>query len=429
MFLRTARVFRRLNNLNVGVLQQSVRALNSRYSSTSTGPNSSPASSFVYDSFVHSIPNPLPKTMKSLCFMGRGNLEIKEKPVPTPGPLEALIKVTATTICGSDVHIMHGNLPVPVGRTIGHEPVGVIAALGNSITGYNIGQRVLVGAVTPCGTCNACQQGNSSQCGNSNNGGWRLGNTNDGSQAQYMIVPFAQYNLAPVPDSISDTEALVCPDIMSTGFAGPEIAGVKIGDAVAVYAQGPVGLCATVAARLMGATRIIGVGSNPYRLEMARRCGCDETVNYRTADPPAEVRKLTAGVGADVTVEACGIQTTFDNCLKSTKAGGGMANLGVFGQDIKIDHEAYGFAIADKQIYTSLCPGGKERMRRMMNVLEAGRAPALKEMVTHYYHFDDILEAYDLFANQRDNVIKVALFPHGAPKSHKHLLSKINKKK
>ena len=222
--------------------------------------------------------------MKALVFVEPGQIELIEKPIPVPGPTDALMRITTTTICGTDVHIVKGEYPVRPGLTIGHEPVGVIEALGSAVTGYQIGQRVIAGAVTPCGQCHSCLEGTHSQCGGKPMGGWRFGNTIDGAQAEFLIVPNAMANLAAVPDNLSDEEVLMCPDIMSTGFSGVESGKVKIGDIVAIFAQGPIGLCATVGARLAGASLIITVDSHENRLKMSKAVGADVTINFKEKD-------------------------------------------------------------------------------------------------------------------------------------------------
>jgi threonine dehydrogenase-like Zn-dependent dehydrogenase len=172
--------------------------------------------------------------MKAAVFVAPGRIELQEKPVPNVGPTDALVRITTTTICGTDVHILKGEYPVAPGLTVGHEPVGIIEALGAAVRGYRIGQRVIAGAITPCGQCHPCLDGNPSQCGGKAVGGWKFGNTIDGCQAEYVLVPDAQANLAPVPDGLSDEQVLMCPDIMSTGFGGAESGRIKIGDTVAV---------------------------------------------------------------------------------------------------------------------------------------------------------------------------------------------------
>ena len=211
--------------------------------------------------------------------------------------------------------------------------MGVIDQLGAGVTGYEIGQRVLVGAITPCGQCRACLSGNLSQCGHGDGfealGGWRFGNTIDGAQAEYLLVPSAQANLTRIPDGVTDEQVVLLTDIASTGFSGPESGGVKIGDSVVVFAQGPIGLCATAGAKLMGASLIIGVDSDPVRLEMAKRMGADVVLDFTQVDVVAEVKRLTGG-GADVTVEALGTQGTFENALRCLRPGGTLSSLGVY---------------------------------------------------------------------------------------------------
>src|SRR3954470_9224007 len=253
--------------------------------------------------------------MRAAVFEKQGSIKLREVPKPKPGVGEALIRVTLTTICGTDVHILRGEYPVRSGLIVGHEPVGVIEELGPGVVGYERGDRVIVGAITPCGQCRACLSGDTSQCGHGGAGyqaigGWRFGNTIDGCQAEYVLVHDAQANLAKIPDGLTDKDVLLCPDIMSTGFSAAERGQVRLGDSVAVFAQGPIGLCATAGARLAGAALVIGVDSVPRRLDMARRMGADVVLNYKEQDVVAEIKRLTGG-GADVAIEALGLQSTF----------------------------------------------------------------------------------------------------------------------
>ena len=203
--------------------------------------------------------------------------------------------------------------------------MGVIEELGPGVTGYEIGERVLVGVITPCGQCRACLSGHLSQCGHGDGyeaiGGWRSGNTINGAQAEYLLVPSAQANLTKIPDELTDEQAVMLADIASTGISGAEAAPVRIGDAVVVFAQGPIGLCATAGAKLMGASLIIGVDGDEKRLAMARRMGADVVLDYRAVDVVAEVKRLTGG-GADVAIEALGTQQTFENALRCLRPGG-----------------------------------------------------------------------------------------------------------
>ena len=354
--------------------------------------------------------------MKAALFVEPGRIVLDDKPVPDVGPNDALIRITTTTICGTDVHILKGEYPVEKGLTVGHEPVGVVEKLGRNVQGYEEGQRVIAGAICPSGHSNACldglyaQDGQSAAHGLKPMGGWRFGNTIDGSQAEYLLVPDAMANLAPVPDDLTDEQVLMCPDIMSTGFAGAESGSIKIGDSVAVFAQGPIGLCATAGAKLRGATTIIAVETLPERMEMARQVGADLVVDFGKSDPVEEIMRLTDGRGVDVAIEALGLPSTFESCLRVLKPGGTLSSLGVYADDLTIPLAAFHAGLGDHKIVTSLCPGGKERMRRLMNVILSGRVD-LTPMVTHRYSLDQIEDAYELFANQRDGVLKVAVTP------------------
>ncbi len=349
-------------------------------------------------------------TMQAAVWLSPGRIEIQQRPIPEPGPTDAVLRVTTTTICGTDVHILKGEYPVKPGLIIGHEPVGVIAKLGNAVQGYQVGQRVIAGAITPCGQCHPCLDGITSQCGGKAMGGWQLGNTIDGCQAEYVLIPNAQANLTPVPDSLSDEQVLMCPDIMSTGFGGAESGGIRIGDTVVIFAQGPIGLCATAGAKLMGATRIIVVDGVTERLEIAKRLGADITINYRTQDPLEQIMAITAGKGVDVAIEALGTQQTFESCLRALKPGGTLSSLGVYSGKLSMPLDAIAAGLGDHRIITTLCPGGKERMRRLMEVVASGRVD-LTAMVTHRFKLADIVAAYDLFSHQRDGVLKVAITP------------------
>src|SRR5499427_626401 len=210
------------------------------------------------------------QTMKANVFHGPNKIGVEEVPRPSAGAGEAVIRIILTTICGTDLHILRGEYPVKPGLVIGHEPVGVIEEMGEGLSGYKIGDRVLVGAITPCGQCRACLSGQWAQCGHGEGveaiGGWRFGNTINGAQAEYLRVPYAQANLAPIPDTLRDEQVILLADIASTGFSGAESGGVKIGDAVVVVAQGPIGLCAAAGAKLMGASLVIGVDGDRRRL-------------------------------------------------------------------------------------------------------------------------------------------------------------------
>lgn len=351
--------------------------------------------------------------MRANVFRGVNDFHIEEVEKPRAGVGEAVIRVTLTTICGTDLHIVRGEYPVKPGLVIGHEPVGVIEELGPGVTGYSIGDRVLVGAITPCGQCRGCLSGQRSQCGHGEGyeaiGGWRFGNTINGAQADYLLVPNAQANLAKIPDQLTDEQVVLLADIASTGFSGAESGGVRIGDSVVVFAQGPIGLCATAGAKLMGASLIIGVEGDENRLAMSRRMGADVVFDYREVDVIAEVKRLTGG-GADVAIESLGTQQTFENALRCLRPGGTLSSLGVYSGKLQVPYDAFAAGLGDYRIVTTLCPGGKERMRRLMEVVKAGRVD-LMPLLTHVVTLDEIAEGYRIFGERLDGVLKVAVKP------------------
>jgi alcohol dehydrogenase len=352
-------------------------------------------------------------TMRAAVFHGPGDISVERVPRPRPGPGEAVIRVTLTTICGTDVHILKGEYPVQPGLTVGHEPVGIIDELGPGVVGYQVGERVLVGAITPCGQCHACLSGKLSQCGHGAGyqaiGGWRFGNTINGAQAEYLLVPSAQANLAKIPDNLTDEQVVLLADIASTGFAGAESGKVRLGDSVVVFAQGPIGLCATAGARLMGAALVIGVDGDATRQAMARRMGADVVLDPSKVDVVAEVKRLTSG-GADVAIEALGLQETFESALRSIRPGGTLSSLGVYSGKLQMPYDAFAAGLGDQTIVTTLCPGGKERMERLMKLVASGRFDPTP-LLTHRFSLDEIGEAYRVFSNRLDGVLKVAIRP------------------
>lgn len=352
-------------------------------------------------------------TMRAAVFHGVNDIRVEEVPRPTAGPGEAVIRVTLTTICGTDLHILRGEYPVKPGLIVGHEPVGVIAEIGEGLTGYEVGDRVLVGAITPCGQCSACLSAHWAQCGHGDDyealGGWRFGNTINGAQAEYLLVPNAQTNLAKIPEELSDEQVVLLADIASTGFSGAESGEIKIGDSVAVLALGPIGLCAAIGAKLMGAALVIGVEGDPARIEFAKKMGVDVVLDHNKVDVVAEIKKLTDG-GADVAIEALGTQETFENSLRVLRAGGTLSSLGVYSGKLQLPYDAFAAGIGDYRIVTTLCPGGKERMRRLMEMVRHHRVD-LTPLLTHRFSLDQINEAYTLFGERRDGVMKVAIKP------------------
>jgi alcohol dehydrogenase len=362
----------------------------------------------IAEAKVHHMPN----TMRANVFHGVNDIRVEKVPRPHPAAGEAVIRVTLTTICGTDLHILRGEYPVRPGLIIGHEPVGVIDELGEGVTGYRVGDRVLVGAITPCGQCRGCLSGHLSQCGHGDGyeavGGWQFGNTINGAQAEYLLVPYAQANLAKIPESLTDEQVVLLADIASTGFGGAESGGIRIGDAVVVFALGPIGLCATAGAKLMGASLVIGVDSDERRLAMARRMGADVVLNFQNTDVVAEIMRLTSGV--DVAIEALGTQGTFESALRCLRPGGTLSSLGVYSGKLQLPYQAIAAGLGDYRIVTTLCPGGKERMRRLMSMVQSGRFDPTP-LITHTFALDKIVDAYRLFGDRSDGVLKVAIRP------------------
>ncbi|HZM15920.1 MAG TPA: alcohol dehydrogenase catalytic domain-containing protein [Candidatus Krumholzibacteria bacterium] len=351
--------------------------------------------------------------MRANVFRGVNQFRVEEVERPVAGVGEVVIRITLTTICGTDLHIVRGEYPVRPGLVVGHEPVGVIEDIGPGVQGYEIGQRVLVGAITPCGQCFACLSGHLSQCGHGAGfeaiGGWRFGNTIHGAQAEYLRVPYAQANLAKIPEGVSDEQVVLLADIASTGFSGAESGGVKLGDSVVVFAQGPIGLCATAGAKLMGAALVIGIDGDETRLKMALRMGADVALDFRHVDVVEEVKRLTDG-GADVAIEALGTQQTFESSLRSLRPGGTLSSLGVYSGKLQVPYEAFAAGLGDHKIVTTLCPGGKERMRRLIRLVQSGRFDP-RPLLTHSFTLDEIAEGYRVFGERLDGVLKVAIRP------------------
>lgn len=348
--------------------------------------------------------------MKATVFKSVGSIELVYKKIPKAKPGEVIIKTTATTICGTDIHIIHGEHPVEPNRTLGHEHVGIVHEIGEGVEGINVGDRVMSGSCTPCGTCFYCQKNLSSQCIGpnhdfSNPGGWRLGNTVDGTHAEYFVMPYPKYNITKIPDNLTDEEVLLLTDIGSTGIAAAENAEIQIGDTVAVFACGPVGLCAIAGARLKGASRVIAIDGNEKRLELAKQMGADQVINFNSINPVEEILRITDGKGVDVAIEALGKEETFQNALKVIRRGGCISSVGIYSGHIQIPIEHFAGGMGDHRIITTLCPGGRERMAQLMTLVSQNRID-LTPMITHRYHIDDILDAYQVFENADDNIIK-----------------------
>jgi len=344
--------------------------------------------------------------MRAFVMRGIGDVGFADKPIPEPGPYDAVVKTTRALVCTSDVHTVGGALGERENLTLGHEAVGVVHALGTEVEGFEPGDRVAVNAITPCYECDNCLRGFTSQC-QEMLGGWKFANVKDGVFAEYFHVNHAATNLAPIPDDLPDEAAVYTCDMMSTGFMGAEHAAIPLGGTVAIFAQGPVGLMATVGARLQGAGIIIAVESVPERKKLAEHFGADVVVDFEETDAVDEIRRLTGGEGVDSAIEALGAQVTFEACIKATRPGGTISVVGYFGEGdwVKIPRLDWGVGMSDKTIRTGLCPGGKVRMKRLMRLLSTGRVDPTS-LTTHEFDFDEMEEAFRLMSTKEDGVLK-----------------------
>jgi threonine dehydrogenase-like Zn-dependent dehydrogenase len=345
--------------------------------------------------------------MKTFVMKKIGEVGFMEKPIPEdPGPNGAIIKTTKALVCTSDTHTVGGAIGKRENITLGHESVGIVHKLGGAVKGVKEGDRVAVNAITPCYKCENCLRGYTSQC-TEMLGGWKFANVRDGNFSEYFFVNDAEANLALIPDAVSDESAVYTTDMMSTGFMGAEHANIPMGGTVAVFAQGPVGLMATVGAKLLGAGLIIAVETIKKRQELAKHFGADEIVDFKNQDAVKVIKDLTDGYGVDSAIEALGSQKTFEDCIKATRPGGTISNTGYHGEGdfVKIPRLEWGVGMSDKVIRTGLCPGGKERMKRLLRLIETGRVDPTP-MTTHTFKFDEIDKAFHMMETKEDGIIK-----------------------
>lgn len=346
--------------------------------------------------------------MKAIVYHGVGQRSWEDVPDPTiQEPTDAIVRVDAVTICGTDLHILKGDVPaVTDGRILGHEAVGTVTEVGDGVSNLSPGDRVLVSCITSCGRCGYCREGSYSQC--QGGGGWILGHLIDGTQAEYVRVPFADTSTHPIPDGVSDEETLMVADILPTGYEVGVLNGeVSPGDTVVVVGAGPIGLAAMMGARLYAPARIVAVDLADQRLEAARRFGADTTLNPQRDDVPAKVREMTGGLGADVAMEAVGVPATFEQCAEVIRPGGRLANLGVHGAPATLHLET--LWIKNVTIRTGLVD--TFATPQLLRLLGMGRLD-VGQFVTHRFSMADFEEAYDVFADAGETgALKVVLTP------------------
>jgi len=344
--------------------------------------------------------------MKALVYHGPGQKAWEDAPDPTIlDDTDAIVCVDAVTICGTDLHILKGDVPaVTDGRILGHEAVGTVQAVGAGVKTVKPGDRVLVSCITSCGACRFCREGRYGQC--LGGGGWILGHKIDGTQAEYVRVPFADTSTYPVPAGMADEQILMLADILPTGYEVGVLNGtVQPGDVVAVVGAGPIGLAAIMGARLYSPSHIVAIDLADSRLDAAKLFGADVVVNNSREDAAAIVAELTGGLGADVTIEAVGMPATFEQAVQLARPGGHIANIGVHGEPVTLHLEE--LWIRDVTITTGLVDTSTipTLLRLLMShQLDAGR------FVTHHFHLDQFEAAYDVFARAADTgALKVVL--------------------
>ncbi len=336
--------------------------------------------------------------MKALVYHGPGQKAWEDVPDPAvKRPTDAIVRIETTTICGTDLHILKGDVPaVTDGRILGHEGVGTITAVGDAVETLAVGDRVLISCVSACGRCGFCKQGMYSHCLADEGApgiGWIFGHLIDGTQAELVRVPYAETSLYKLPANVTNADGVMLSDILPTGHEiGVRYGGVKPGDVVAVVGAGPVGLAAIMTAGLYGPSRVIAVDLDENRLEQSKRFGATDTVVSGRPDTVEQVKALTDGLGVDVAIEAVGIPQTWDLCLQLVRPGGRVANVGVHGKPVEFPLQD--LWIANITVTTGLV--NTDTTDTLLKMVASGKLPA-SLFASHTFRLDDILEAYDVF--------------------------------
>jgi len=345
--------------------------------------------------------------MKALVYHGPNNPVFEEKPKPTlQQNTDAIVKITKTTICGTDLHILKGDVPtVTDGRILGHEGVGIIEEVGEGVANFKKGDHVLISCVTACGRCEYCKKQMYSHC---ENGGWILGNTIDGTQAEYVRIPYADTSLYPIPEGSEEEALVMLSDILPTGFEVGVLKGqVGLGDTVAIVGAGPIGMAALLTAQFFSPAEIIMVDLDENRLELAKKFGATKTVNSKDGNEAAakKIKELTGGRGVDVAIEAVGVPPTFELCQMIIRAGGHIANVGVHGKSVELHLEKLweqNVTITTGLVDTFTIPV-------LLKTVQSGKVIP-ERLITHHFKLSEIMKAYDVFGNAaREKALKVII--------------------
>lgn len=343
--------------------------------------------------------------MKALVYQGPGEKVWTEKDKPgIEKPTDVIVKVTKTTICGTDLHILKGDVPtVTPGRTLGHEGVGIIEAVGAAVQNFKPGDAVLISCVTSCGKCANCKRQLYAHC---SDGGWILGHKIDGTQAEYVRIPHGDNSLYPIPAGADEEALVMLSDIMPTGLEiGVQYGNVKPGDTIAIIGAGPVGMSVLLTAQFYSPGRIIMVDMDPARLELAKEFGATDTIHVGSEDAIAKIMEMTGGLGVDVAIEAVGVPATFDICQKIVSAGGNIANVGVHGTSVELHIEDLWI----KNINISMGLVSTNTTPMLLKTLGTGKVNPGR-LVTHRFKLDEIIEAYEVFGNAaREKAMKIIL--------------------
>jgi alcohol dehydrogenase len=344
------------------------------------------------------VDRPAAKTlMSALVYQGIDRKALEQRPKPAiAAPTDAIVRVTRTTICGTDLHILKGDVPTCApGRILGHEGVGVVDEVGAAVTAFKVGDHVLISCITACGSCASCRKQMYSHC---ETGGWILGNAIDGTQAEFVRIPHANNSLYPIPAGVDEEALVMLSDILPTGFECGVLNGqVQPGDTVAIVGSGPIGLAALLTARFYSPAQIIMIDLDDKRLAIAKRFGATAAVNSADGKAVEAVMKLTGGRGVDAAIEAVGVPATFELCEQLVAPGGVIANIGVHGKQVTLHLERLwdrNITITTRLVDTVSTP-------MLLSSLEAGTIDP-SQLITHHFMLDTILDAYDAFGRAAD---------------------------